>query len=203
MSARDYRFSRGAAFSMEANASRPRCFTQTSWQFDQCSAGGTPEASQAEWPQLCGISALTLGSRLHKKCVAPIQALIVPNGCSAVCVASASRLDWRRAVTASCRARPRVPICRCVGSPMSCTLPAERSAGTPLANSSAQGEGLHGRPGVQVGVEFGARVRRQGHQAPSFDKTAFATAVASSDVLSCPGAVAWNVRPPPLNTTAV
>ena len=38
------------------------------------------------------ISALTLGSRRHKKCVVPIQALIVPNGCSAVrrrtCIAS-------------------------------------------------------------------------------------------------------------------
>ena len=30
------------------------------------------------------ISALTLGSRRHKKWVAPIQALIVPNGCSTV-----------------------------------------------------------------------------------------------------------------------
>ena len=57
------------------------------------------------------ISALTLGSRRHKKWVAPIQALIVPNVCSTVrlrtviSVGSCSSRACIRSSTASCSQR--------------------------------------------------------------------------------------------------
>src|SRR5688572_15051411 len=44
---------------------------------------------------------------------------------------------------------------------------------------------------------------RDGDQDPSLDRTTLATAVASSEALSWPGAVTSNVRPPPPNTTVV
>jgi len=57
------------------------------------------------------ISALTRGSRRHKKWVAPIQALIVPNGCSTVrlrtviSVGSCSSRAYIRSSTGSCSHR--------------------------------------------------------------------------------------------------
>jgi len=60
---------------------------------------------------------------------------------------------------------------------------------------------VSGTRGICLAVQFERGDKR--YQAPSFDKTALATAVARSDVLSCPGAVASNVRPPALNTTVV
>ena len=42
-----------------------------------------------------------------------------------------------------------------------------------------------------------------GYQEPSLDRITLATAVASSEVLSSPGAITSNVRPPPPNTTVV
>ena len=76
--------------------------------------------------------------------------------------------------------------------------PAAVRAGVPDAAADAAGERA-----VPVRGDGPRGVSGGGHHEPSFDKITFATAVASSDALSSPGAVTSNVWPPPPNTTMV